>query len=67
MILKIYQFIRDVFFPGMHCRFYPTCSHYAHEAVQKHGWLKGTWLAVKRLSKCHPWHVGGVDLVPPKS
>jgi uncharacterized protein len=46
------------------CRFYPTCSAYAAEAVQRHGAARGTWLAVRRLLKCCPWHPGGVDLVP---
>jgi putative membrane protein insertion efficiency factor len=46
------------------CRFYPTCSAYAAEAVQRHGAARGTWLAVRRLVKCAPWHPGGVDLVP---
>ncbi|MCI2254255.1 membrane protein insertion efficiency factor YidD [Domibacillus sp. PGB-M46] len=48
------------------CRFYPTCSHYGHEAVQKHGALKGGLLAVIRILKCHPFHPGGVDYVPEK-
>jgi uncharacterized protein len=47
------------------CRFYPTCSAYALEAVEVHGALKGSWLAAKRIAKCHPFHPGGVDLVPP--
>jgi uncharacterized protein len=46
------------------CRFYPTCSAYAAEAVERHGAARGTWLAVRRLVKCAPWHPGGVDLVP---
>ena len=49
---------------GDRCRFYPSCSHYAEEAVLKHGVLKGGWLALKRLGKCHPWHEGGIDPVP---
>ncbi|NEU27606.1 membrane protein insertion efficiency factor YidD [Paenibacillus polymyxa] len=47
------------------CRFYPTCSAYALEAVEVHGALRGSWLAAKRIAKCHPFHPGGVDLVPP--
>jgi len=46
------------------CRFYPSCSGYAYEAIQIHGNLKGTWLAVCRLLKCHPFHRGGYDPVP---
>ena len=46
------------------CRFYPTCSAYATEAVERHGAARGTWLAVRRLVKCAPWHPGGIDLVP---
>jgi uncharacterized protein len=48
------------------CRFSPTCSHYAAEAVQIHGALAGTWLAAKRLGKCTPLHPGGFDPVPPR-
>ncbi|MCG7406274.1 membrane protein insertion efficiency factor YidD [Paenibacillus sp. ACRRX] len=47
------------------CRFYPTCSAYALEAIEVHGAAKGSWLTVKRIAKCHPFHAGGVDLVPP--
>lgn len=46
------------------CRFQPTCSHYAYEAVSKHGALKGGYLAIKRILKCHPFHPGGYDPVP---
>lgn len=48
------------------CRFYPTCSHYGLEAIDKHGALKGSWMAVRRISKCHPFHEGGFDPVPEK-
>jgi putative membrane protein insertion efficiency factor len=47
------------------CRFYPSCSAYALEAVQVHGALRGSWLAVARLGRCHPFHSGGIDPVPP--
>jgi uncharacterized protein len=46
------------------CRFYPSCSAYALEAVQVHGAIRGSWLAARRLSRCHPFHAGGLDLVP---
>lgn len=46
---------------GNRCRFYPSCSNYSKEALQKYGTLKGLWLTIKRLGRCHPWHPGGVD------
>lgn len=48
------------------CRFAPTCSHYAQDALREHGALTGTWLALRRLAKCGPWHPGGLDPVPPR-
>ncbi len=51
---------------GPRCRFYPTCSHYALEALEIHGALKGSWLALRRVLRCHPWHPGGLDPVPPR-
>jgi uncharacterized protein len=47
------------------CRFTPTCSEYMLEAIQVHGFWPGTWLGLKRLGRCHPWHPGGLDPVPP--
>jgi uncharacterized protein len=46
------------------CRYYPSCSAYAVQAVERHGVLKGSWLGAKRLCRCHPWAAGGVDPVP---
>jgi putative membrane protein insertion efficiency factor len=46
------------------CRFYPSCSEYALEALAVHGAVRGTWLAVRRVGRCHPWHEGGLDPVP---
>ncbi|WP_369821954.1 MULTISPECIES: membrane protein insertion efficiency factor YidD [unclassified Sporosarcina] len=64
-LIRFYQkFISPLSAPS--CRFYPTCSHYGVEAIETHGALKGTWLAVKRILKCHPLHKGGFDPVPPK-
>jgi putative membrane protein insertion efficiency factor len=47
------------------CRFYPSCSAYALEALEVHGAARGSWLAVRRVGRCHPWHAGGLDPVPP--
>lgn len=49
---------------GQKCRFYPSCSHYAIDALKKYGAIQGVWLTTKRLLKCHPWHPGGYDKVP---
>lgn len=55
-----------VFFPQGVCRFYPSCSVYAEEAIQRFGVIKGTRLTLARLGRCHPWHPGGEDPVPEK-
>jgi len=52
---------------GPSCRFYPSCSNYAIEAVKVHGAARGGWLALSRVCRCHPWNAGGVDPVPPPS
>lgn len=49
---------------GANCRFYPSCSDYATEAIERHGALRGVLLALGRVSRCHPWHPGGFDPVP---
>jgi putative membrane protein insertion efficiency factor len=54
-----------LFGPACGCRFYPSCSHYAAQAIASHGTLRGSWLAARRLMKCTPLHPGGVDPVPP--
>lgn len=51
---------------GNNCRFHPTCSEYAMEAIRAHGVLRGTWLAVARIGRCHPWGGAGHDPVPPR-
>ncbi|HEY9268767.1 MAG TPA: membrane protein insertion efficiency factor YidD [Methylotenera sp.] len=62
-IVKAYQLVLSPFF-GQQCRFYPTCSQYAVEAIQKHGALLGSYYTVRRLSRCHPWCDGGHDPIP---
>ena len=62
-IVRLYRFAISPWF-GANCRFDPTCSSYAIEALQVHGALKGTWLAVKRMGRCHPWGGAGYDPVP---
>src|SRR5215212_5616306 len=65
-VLAVIGFYSRAISPALppRCRFYPTCSAYAAEAIERHGALRGTGLALRRLVKCAPWHPGGVDLVP---
>ncbi|MFR2525386.1 membrane protein insertion efficiency factor YidD [uncultured Alistipes sp.] len=63
LLVKIYQYVISPLTPPS-CRFTPTCSQYAAEALRKYGPLKGSWLALRRLSRCHPWGGSGYDPVP---
>jgi uncharacterized protein len=65
VLLRGYQLLLSPLL-GPRCRFYPSCSAYAVEAITTHGALRGTYLAVRRLLRCHPWNPGGLDPVPPK-
>jgi len=63
-LIKAYALLISPFM-GAHCRFLPTCSAYAHQAIDKHGTVKGSWLAIKRICKCHPLYKGNlIDPVP---
>ena len=64
LLLRGYRFAISPLY-GQVCRYYPTCSAYALEAVTEHGAVRGSWLAVRRLLRCHPWAAGGLDPVPP--
>ncbi|MBL7576256.1 hypothetical protein SAMN00017477_1310 [Peptoniphilus asaccharolyticus DSM 20463] len=62
LLIRFYQnFISKYILVGNHCRFTPTCSEYAYQAYDKYGFFKGTYLAVRRILKCHPFHKGGYD------
>jgi putative membrane protein insertion efficiency factor len=63
--LRFYQRFISPALPAS-CRYYPTCSSYAVESLQVHGAIRGSWLTVRRVSRCHPWHDGGFDPVPPR-
>jgi len=62
-LIRLYQLALSPLL-GANCRFYPSCSSYAREAIGRFGCLRGGWLSLKRIGRCHPWHAGGVDLVP---
>ncbi|GJQ31143.1 MAG: putative membrane protein insertion efficiency factor [Phycisphaerae bacterium] len=63
-LIRVYQ-VTLSWLLGGHCRFYPSCSHYGVEAYRAHGALRGTWLTLRRLGRCHPFSKGGYDPVPP--
>jgi len=63
LVLTIYSKYLSYFLPSS-CRFYPSCSCYAHDAIKQHGAGRGSYLAARRLLRCHPWHPGGFDPVP---
>ena len=63
LLIKIYQLLISPLFPSS-CRYTPTCSHYTAEALKKYGIIKGGWLGIKRISRCHPWGGSGYDPVP---
>ncbi len=65
LLIRLYQWIVSPLL-GPTCRFHPSCSNYALQAIQRFGVLHGGWLTVKRLGRCHPWHPGGFDPVPPE-
>jgi putative membrane protein insertion efficiency factor len=62
-LLRIYRYVLSPWWGGQ-CRFAPTCSEFAEEAIDQYGALKGSWMAACRLGRCHPWHAGGFDPVP---
>jgi uncharacterized protein len=62
-LIRVYRYALSPML-GRHCRFHPSCSEYAEEAICRHGTAHGGWLAVRRIACCHPWHPGGYDPVP---
>ena len=65
-LIRLYRYLVSPLL-GPNCRFYPSCSCYAEEALEHHGIVRGSYLAARRILRCHPWHPGGYDPVPPPS
>jgi uncharacterized protein len=63
LVLRAYRLLISPLY-GQVCRYYPSCSAYALEAIQRHGVIRGVWLGTRRIARCHPWAAGGVDDVP---
>jgi putative membrane protein insertion efficiency factor len=62
-LIRLYQLTLSPLLPPS-CRFEPSCSHYSYDAIKRFGFVKGGWLSIKRISRCHPFHPGGYDPVP---
>lgn len=65
-VIKAYRYLLSPFL-GNNCRFHPSCSEYAETAIRRFGPLRGSWLGLRRIARCHPWHEGGIDPVPEKT
>jgi hypothetical protein len=63
-LIRGYRLVLSPWF-GNQCRFHPTCSVYMEQAIERHGVVRGLWLGLRRIGRCHPWNAGGIDHVPP--